>query len=310
MKAIVVKQFGSADHMAFTNIETPAPKQGEVLIKIKYTAVNPFDWKVIAIPGLGEMFGLSSPIIPGSEFSGIVEAVGANTSQFQIGAEVIGHLGNYGGALAEYIAVDENNVVRKPEGVDFKTAAALGVGGRTASLAIFDVAGLKQGQKILIHGASGGVGSMAVQLAKNKGAYVIATASSENIKLVESLGADQVIDYKTQNFYEVISDMDVVLDTIGGENQVNSFKVLKKGGFLVSIVENPSEELKAKYEVQGAIAVVDAKKERLEEIVQLVATGKIRPLVETVISIDNIKEAFELSMAGNRKGKILIAVDK
>jgi len=307
MKAIVVEKLGSMDDMKLSNIDVPRPDAGEVLVKIKYAAVNPFDWKVVAYAGMAEQFGFQAPLIPGSEFSGVVETVGTGISRFVVGDAVLGGLGAYGGAYAEYIVVNENSIVAKPDGIDFQTAAALGVGGRTASVAIFDHAGLQKGQKILVHGASGGVGSMAVQLAKNIGAYVIATASAANREMVQRLGADVVIDYQEDDFVDLVHDVDVVLDTVGGNTLLDSYKVLKKGGYLVSITAPPSEELKRKYEINGSLAVVDGNRERLEGIVKLVATNQVRPLVETVFALEDVYEAFALGLAGNRKGKILLA---
>ena len=190
--------------------------------------------------------------------------------------------------------------------LDFEQSASLPMGALTAWQAIFDTANLKSGQKILIHGASGGVGSMAVQIAKAKGAYVIGTASTSNKDFVKNLGADEFIDYSTTNFEDVVNDVDVVLDTIGADTHQRSYQVLKKGGFLVSLVQSPSEELMKQYHVQAEVMASQPNPKQLEEITELVEQGKIKTLVEKTYPLSEAKEAQKASEDGHIKGKIIL----
>ena len=192
---------------------------------------------------MGAQFGLNLPIILGTEIAGTVEETGADVKNFKAGDEVFGNVNMMrGGGYAEFVIAKETEIAEKPKNIDFENAAALPVGVLTSWKAIFTTANLQSGQKILIHGASGGVGSMAVQLAKAKGAYVFATASGKNEEFVKGLGADEFIDYTKTKFEDVVKNVDVVLDTIGGDTQTRSFGVLKKGGFLVALPAPPSAE--------------------------------------------------------------------
>ncbi len=305
MKAIVINEYGDESVLKLEEIEKPQPKDDEIFVKVKISAVNPVDWKIR--DGLGEMFGLKFPIILGCEISGTVEETGANIKKFKTGDEVFGFIAERG-AYAEYVVAKEIELSKIPENFDFENAAAIPVGALTAWQAIFIKAGLKSGQKILIHAASGGVGSMAVQLAKEKGAYVIATASGKNEEFVKDLGADKFIDYKTTKFEDVVKDVDVVFDTVGGDTQERSFQFLKKGGFLVTIVNPPSSELAEKYGVQAEMIHLVPNAEQLAEITELASDGKLKTSVEKVFPFSEIKKAHELSEAGHTRGKIVLKV--
>ena len=226
MKAVVIHKYGKSDVLEYEEIEKPAPKADEVLIEVKIAAVNPVDWKIR--DGMGEMFGMKLPFVLGCEVSGIVESAGADIENFKAGDEVFAYLSSHEGGYAEYVCAKEIETSKKPENIDFKNAASIPVGALTAWQAMFETGNLQSGQKVLIHAAAGGVGSMAVQLAKAKGAYVIGTASGKNEEFVKDLGVDEFIDYTKQKFEDVVKDVDVVLDTIGGETQERSFQVLKK----------------------------------------------------------------------------------
>lgn len=305
MKAIVINEYGDENVLKIEEIEKPQPKDNEILVKVKFSAVNPVDWKIR--DGLGEMFDLKFPIILGCEISGTVEEMGANIKKFKTGDEVFGFLAERG-AYAEYVIVKEIELSKIPENFDFENAAAIPVGALTAWQAIFDSAGLQSGQKVLIHAASGGVGSMAVQLAKEKGAYVIATASGKNEEFVKDLGADEFVDYKTTKFEDVVKDVDVVFDTVGGETQERSFQVLKKGGFLVTVVNPPSPELAEKYGVQAEMIHLVPNAEQLAEITELASAGKLKTSVEKVLPFAEIKKAHELSETGHARGKIILKI--
>ena len=306
MKAIVIHKYGDESVLKYEEIEKPQPKNGEILVKVKISAVNPVDWKIR--DGMGEMFGMKLPLVLGCEFSGTVEETGANIEHFAKGDEVFGYVAGHG-TYAEYVIAKENEISKKPANIDFENAAAIPVGALTAWQAIFDTADLQSGQKILIHAASGGVGSMAVQLAKAKGAYVIGTASGKNEQFVKDLGADEFVDYKNRKFEDEVKEVDVVFDTIGGETQERSFQVLKKGGFLVSAVNPPSPESAKKYGVKAEMVGVAPNAEQLAEITDLAENGKLKTYIETVLPFSEIVKAHGLSEAGHTRGKIVLKVE-
>jgi NADPH:quinone reductase-like Zn-dependent oxidoreductase len=305
MKAIVLHKYGSPDGLVYEDVEKPNWKADEILVGVRASAVNPVDWKIH--DGFGEMFGLKLPIILGCEIAGVVENVGANVKRFRVGDEVFGFMGLHGGC-AEFVVVKEDQIVGKPSTLDFENAAAIPVGGLTSWQAMFDVAGLKRNQRILIHAAAGGVGSIAVQLAKTRGAYVIGTGSRKNEDFVRGLGADEFIDYNNYDFATVVKNLDVVLDTVGGETQERSFSVLNAGGCLVSVVSPPSSALAEKYGVKTRMMAVHADIQQLNEIKTLVEAGKVKTHVEAVLPLSDFKKAHELSRSGRARGKIILEV--
>jgi NADPH:quinone reductase-like Zn-dependent oxidoreductase len=308
MKAIRMHDYGAIEALVYEDVAKPEPAADEVLIKVQAAGVNPVDWKIVEGFGRGWL-NHPMPHTPGCDVAGIVEAVGNEVKKFKAGDAVYAFTSlAREGAYAEYVIAKALEVAAKPAALDFINAAALPVGTLTASQAIFRLGGLLAGQKILIHAASGGVGSMAVQLAKAKGAYVIGTASGRNAEFVKSLGADEVIDYTTTKFEDVVKDVDVVFDLIGGETGQRSFAILKKGGFLVSAVQPPDENLCKEYGVRGAMVGVDPNGAKLEEITALVEAGKIKTFVEKVFPLSQAKEALNLSKQGRTRGKIVLSV--
>ena len=227
-------------------------------------------------------------------------------ARFKRGDEVYASLGLEGGGYAEYAVAKEAIVAEKPGTLDHVQAAAVPTGGITAWQALFEVAQLRAGQKVLIHGAAGGVGNFAVQFGKAKGAYVIGTASSKNQAFLGELGVDKAVDYNKTRFEDVVRDVDVVLDTIGGDTQERSFKVLKKGGILVSIVQPPSQELATKYGVRALFYGAHPSSSDLTEIAKLIDSGKVRTVVETVLPLAEARHAHELSQSGHARGKIVL----
>ncbi|MBZ4192116.1 NADP-dependent oxidoreductase [Niabella beijingensis] len=304
MKAIVLEQFGSIDNLQFKELPVPQPQAGELLIKVVFAAVNPYDRKVVEV--FGKEAGVQLPVVLGSELSGIVEATGEGVTGFKPGDAVCGNLGTFGGCYAEYAVVKQTDVVVKPAAVSFETAAAAPVAALTASKAILDEGGLKAGEKIVIHGASGGIGAMAVQLAKAAGAHVTATASGKNEARIKALGADVFIDYTTQDFTTLIKDADLVLDTVGGKTQEDSFIILKKGGRLISLVQPPSKEKAAQYEVQAKMIFGGPNAGRLEKVMQQLAEGRLKVTVEKVYVLSDAKEALLAMKNGHRTGKLLL----
>lgn len=309
MKAIVINTYGNEDVLNYIDVDRPEPKADEVLVKVHVAAVNPADWKIRN--GFGEMFGLKLPLILGGEIAGTIEEVGVEVKNFKQGDAVYGITasGGLSGGYAEYALAKAAAIAPKPESITFEESAAIPVAALTAWQAMFDVAHLSSGQRILIAGASGGVGLMAVQLAKAKGAFVIGTASGRNEQFVRDLGADEFVDYTRQPFEEVVKDMDVVFDTIGGDTLEQAFKTLKKGSFLVSAVETPSEEKAKEFDIKVAqLLFFQPSAQQLTEINRLIEAGKLKIHVETVLPLPEVKKAHQLSQSRRTHGKIVLQI--
>jgi len=308
MKAVQVHAYGGSDVLTYGEAPRPIPQAGEVLIKVHATTVNPFDCAVHTGYVSG-YFQYELPLIPGTDVSGVVEAVGAGVSTFRKGDEVYARAGVMRpGAYAEYVAAPTADVALKPASLDHVHAAAIPHVTLTAWQALFVVGELKAGQTVLIHGAAGGVGHIAVQLARLRGAKVIGTASV-NIGFLRELGVDEAINYATTPFENVVKGVDVVLDTIGGDTQERSWGVLKPGGILISTVQPPSQDAAAARGVRQAfIATAPPIAETLTEVAALVAAGKFRPEVSHVLPLREIQAAHGLLELHHTRGKIAIQV--
>ena len=310
MKAVRVHNYGGPEVLRFEDAPLPSPGPGEVLIRVHAASVNPIDMKARA-GNLKAYIPLPLPFIPGWEVSGVVEAAGADVTKFKQGDEVYarpnitrdGH-----GGYAEYVVAREAETGLKPKSIDHVRAATIPVAAVTAWRALFDTAGLEKGQKVLIHGAAGGVGRFAVQFAKWKGAHVIGTASAKNQAFLRELDVDEPIDYEKTHFEDVVHDVDVVLDTTEGEAQNRSWKVLKKGGILVSIVAPPSTDEARKHGVRSAVISAQADTWILSEIAKLIDSGKLKPVVETVLPLSEARKAHELAESGHARGKMVLKV--
>jgi NADPH:quinone reductase-like Zn-dependent oxidoreductase len=310
MKAVQVHNYGGPEVLRFEDAPRPTPASGELLIRVYAASVNAIDWKARA-GYVKDYIQLPLPFIPGWDVSGIVEAVGSGVAKFKEGDEVYARpdgTRNGKGTYAEYVVVKETEAALKPKSIDHVHAAAIPVVALTAWQALFDQAGLSKGQKILIHGAAGGVGSVAVQLAKWKGAHVIGTASGHNQAFLRELGVDEPIDYEKTRFEDVVHDVDVVLDTLGGDTLKRSWKVLRKGGILVSIVAPPSADEAAKHGVRSTFFSAHPSSSQLSEIAKLVDAGKLKPIVETVLPLFDARRAHELSETGHARGKTVLKV--
>jgi NADPH:quinone reductase-like Zn-dependent oxidoreductase len=308
MKAVVINAYGNENVLNYVDVERPEPKADEVLVKVHAAAVNPVDWKIRN--GMGEQFGLKLPLILGGDIAGTVEAMGDGVENFQQGDAVYGMtLSNFSGGYAEYAVAKVDAIAPKPESLTFEQAAAIPIAALTAWLAMFDVAHLSSGQRILITGASGGVGSMAVQLAKAKGAIVIGMASGKNEQYVRELSADEFVDYTLQPFESVVKDVDVVFDTIGSDTLERAFQTLKKGGFLVSAVETPSEEKARELGVEAAWIFCQPSAQQLASINRLIEAGKLNIHIEKVLPLTEVKKAHQLSESGRTRGKIVLQIE-
>lgn len=308
MKAVRIHEYGGPDVLELEEAPMPKPASDEVLVKVYATSVNPVDWKIRE--GMRrEKFPADLPLIPGWDVSGVIKEVGENVHQFKEDDEVYGRPDpTKDGAYAEYIAVKANQLGRKPKSIDHINAAAVPLAGLTAWQGLFDRGRLEKGQKVLIHGASGGVGTFAVQFAKWKGAYVIGTTSAANVSFVKQLGADEVIDYHNENFEDRLNNIDLVFDTIGGETQKRSIQVLKNGGRLITTLK-PEFLVEAKEKhiyLEGYTA--QSYPQQLERIADLIDNGIIQPVVSMVLSLEDARKAQQISEDGHVRGKIVIKV--
>jgi NADPH:quinone reductase-like Zn-dependent oxidoreductase len=308
MKAVSIYSYGGPSVLVYEDAPRPHPGPGEVLVRIHAAGINPIDWKVRE-GQLKAMLHYTFPLILGWDFSGVVESLGAGLTRLKLGDEVFSHSDvARDGAYAEFIVVRESEAVLKPKSIDHIHAAGLPLAGLTSWQTLFVAGGLAAGQRVLIHAAAGGVGHVAVQLAKGKGAHVIGTAAERNHAFLRELGVDQVVDYDTERFEEVVQPVDVVLDTLGGDVQARSWKVLKPGGILVSIAQPPSAEIAQAAGVRQAFVFTQPDGSQLAEIARLVEAEKLKVIVETILALSDATRAQELSQRGHTRGKIVLRV--
>ena len=308
MKAVRIHDYGGPDVLTYEEAPRPSARPGEVLIRVHATTVNPFDCAVRA-GYLHAYFNYTFPLIIGTDVSGVVEEVGEGVTGFSPGDSVYARTGVFrDGANAEYAVAFASDVAMKPQSIDHIQSAALPHVTLTAWQGLFEIANLTEGQTVLIHAAAGGVGHIATQLAKLHGAKVIGTASV-HLDFLEELGVDQAIDYNTTAFDDVVSDVDIVLDLMGGETQQRSWKVLKPGGILISTVQPPSEETALAHSVrQRMIDSAPPIGKTLTEVATLVDTGKIKPVVSTILPLSEIQKAHQLVEGRHTKGKVVLQV--
>lgn len=311
MKAVQISSYGGVDVLEIAeNVPKPSISEGQVLVEVYAASLNPFDWKVRE--GYAkEYIKLQFPATIGGDFAGIIVGLGEKVSDFKVGDEVYGQAAVFGGgtgAFAEFLAANVGKIAPKPKNIDFLQAASLPLVGVSALQAMKTHIKLKKGQKILIHGGAGGIGTIAIQLAMALGAYVATTVSTDDVEYARGLGADEVIDYETQAFEELLSGFDAVFDTVGGETTDKSFKVLKKGGIIVSMVGQPNEELAQKYGVSTLGQNTDANPERLARLSKLVEDGKIKVHIDKVFPPEQAKEAFGHLEEGRHQGKVVLKI--
>lgn len=308
MKAVRIHEYGNREVLVFEDAPMPSITSNEVLVRVIAASVNPVDWK-IREGYLKEMIPYQLPLTLGWDVSGVVTEVGTNVTRFRVGDAVYSRPDiKRNGTYAEFVAIRESEVALKPLTISHNEAASLPLAGITAWEVLITTAQLSAGQRVLIHAGSGGVGSIAIQLAKSRGAYVIATTSGKNVALVKSLGADEVIDYQTQNFTDKLRDIDVVFDTLGGDIQESSWSVLKKGGILISIVNPPSDTKAKELGVQSAFVFIEPSAYILKQLAELVEQGKLRPVIGAEFALHDIVKAHELSETGRTVGKIVLYV--
>ncbi len=309
MKAIRIHTRNVPEGLIYEDAPQPHPGEGNVLVQVYATSVMsqeptwPETWKTPA--------GVDRHLpIPCHDLSGIVAEVGAGVNDVAVGEAVYALTDPWrDGAAAEYTLAASTELAPKPHSLDFVQAAAVPLVALTAWQAFFDHAGLCAGQTVLIHGAAGGVGTFAVQFAHWAGAHVVATASARNQDLIRELGADEAIDYTATRFEDVVHDVDLVLDMIGGETVERSWGVLKKGGTLVSVFSPPSKERAAAFGVRALFFIVRPNRAELIQIGNLIDAGEVRPIIETVFPLSEARQAFERALGGHTRGKIILRVE-
>lgn len=310
MKAIVIEEYGSADQLVERDVSTPEIKESQVLVELHATSINPVDWKVRE-GYLKDNLPFQFPVILGWDAAGIVKKVGESVTGFSVGDKVFARPAtNPNGTYAEYVAVDSNLLAPMPENVSYAEAASIPLVGETAWTALVEIAKIKEGDKVLIHAGAGGVGSLAIQIAKSFGATVASTASSDNEDYLKDLGVDVFIDYKKQDFESELDDYDIVFDTMGGEIQEKSFNVLKKGGIIVSITNPPSEELAKAKEVKTGYFFLEPNGKRLAKLGELMKNNQLKATIgsQFPFSENGLREAHRLSETHHAKGKIVINI--
>lgn len=310
MQALRIHAYGGVEEFTLDHVALPAPAAGEVLVRIKAAGVNPVDWKTRKGGGVAGMLGDAFPLTLGWDVSGEVAALGAGVTGFRIGDEVYGMIRfpKPGGAYAQYATAPVDHLSLKPVSVGHVEASALPVAALTAWQALFDTADLKDGQRVLIHAAAGGVGHLAVQLAKWKGAYVVGTASRGNHDFVKSLGADEVFDYSAGRFEEELKDFDVVLDAVGPDVAARSYPVLRKGGMLVSITRSGDAEAAARFFVRQQNIMVRPDRDQLKAIAGLIDGGHLRTFIERTFPLAEAGKAHALGEIGRNRGKIVLTI--
>ncbi|TCP20970.1 NADPH:quinone reductase-like Zn-dependent oxidoreductase [Scopulibacillus darangshiensis] len=310
MKAIVINEYGDKGRLREIEFPKAIPKAKEVQIELYATSINPIDWKVREGYLQGRL-PFKFPIILGWDAAGVVSKVGTKVEKFEVGDRVFARPATTErGTYAQYVTADESLVAKMPKETAFIKAAAVPLAGLTAWQCLVDFAHIEEGDRVLIHAGAGGVGSMAIQIAKHFGAQVIATGGSNSAEIAQQLGVDQFINYQSSDFDEELEDVDIVLDTIGGKVQERSFRVLRKGGVLVSIVQPPDEGKARKHDVKAGFVWLEPNGEQLEKLAELMANGELKPQIAKVFDFgqDGLREAHELSETGHVKGKIVIKI--
>ena len=308
MKAMVVHEYGGPEVLKYEDLPRPEPKEDQILIRVIAAGVNPVDG-LIRSGKFAQFFKSKLPLIPGYDISGNVEKVGANMTRFKVGDPVYAYIGlNEGGGYAQYAVATEKEAAPKPKSLNYIEAAAVPVVAETAWQALIDTAKLSVGQTVLIHGGSGGVGTFAIQIAKARGAKVIATASTPNQELLKQLGTDVAIDYTKTRFEDLAKDVDVVLDSVGKDTLARSYGVVKKGGFIVSLVAEPEQAELDKHGIRGAPLNVEPNSDELAEISKLIDEKKIKVIISQVLPLSDAAKAQAQADTHHTRGKVVLKV--
>ena len=313
MKAIQIKKYGSNDVVEVNETASaPSLSSGKILVNIKASGVNPVDWK-IREGYMQQIMPLQFPSTLGMDFSGVVKQVEEDAhSDFKQGDEVYGQASIFSGgsgAFAELALASIDSIAHKPKTLNYLEAAALPLVGVSAWQALVEHIGLSKDKKVLVQGGAGGIGSIAIQLAKHLGAIVATTVSTNDKQFVQELGADQVIDYKTENFEDIVHDYDAVFDTVSGDTYKRSFKVLKKGsGMIVSTLEQPNSELMNQYGIKAVFLFSQVNKQRLTKLAEWVDQNNIRVNIDKTFSLDEAANALDYQKEGHPRGKLVLTI--
>ena len=310
MKAAQISTYGDPSVIEINETDKPTLKENQVLVEVHAASLNPFDSK-LREGYMKEHIPLQFPFTLGGDIAGIVTEVRDDVTSFTVGDKVYGQAGGTAGnsgALGEFTAVFAKNIAKSPSGLDFIEAASLPLVGSSAIQAINQHIALQPGQKIFIHGGAGGIGTIAIQIAKHIGAYVATTATGNAIETVKQLGADEVIDYKTNDFTEMLSGYDAVFDTVGGDDFTKSLAILKKGGIAVSMAATANEAKAKELEISAIHQSTKVTTEVLDTLRDLVENGTVKPQVSNVFPLDQVKEAFETRESGTTTGKIIVKI--
>jgi alcohol dehydrogenase len=311
MKSVQISKYGGSEVIEINqNTQSPKPSPDKILVEVKAAGINPVDWK-IREGYMQQMIQLQFPSTLGMDFSGIIKQVGEQDlpTDFKEGDEIYGQatvLNDGSGAFAEMALTNVDSVAPKPKSLSHIEAAALPLVGVSAWQSIVENMKLSEGQKILIHGGAGGIGSIAIQLAKFLRAYVATTVSGDDMEFVKKLGADEVIDYKSQTFEDLLHDYDAAFDTVGGQAYTESFKVLKRNGIILSMLEQPNKDLMEKYGVTALFLFTQVNRERLTQLGQWVDQNNIKVNVEKTFSLDEAAKALDYVKDIHPRGKIVL----
>ncbi|MBI3413484.1 MAG: NADP-dependent oxidoreductase [Candidatus Aenigmarchaeota archaeon] len=309
MRAVQINGYGGNEVVVINDVPKPALSAGKVLVEAEAAGVNPVDWK-IRQGYLQQMVKLQFPSTLGGDFSGVVVEAGEDVFNFKKGDEVYGNasvLRGASGSFADFISVGTQFIGRKPKNANHDEAAGLPLAGASA-LQATEQLNLSEGKKILIHGGSGGIGSIAIQLAKHLGAYVATTVRSDNIQFVKEMGADEVVDYTNSSFEDILHDYDAVFDTVGGETYKKSFKVLKKGGMIISMLEKPDAGLMEKFGVKASSVSTQINADTLSKLTELVEKGTIKVHVDKMFPLEQTAEALDHLQTKHPRGKVVITI--
>lgn len=309
MLAAQLTKYGGQDAIKVQEVDKPSLVAGQVLVKVHAAALNPFDWKVKE--GLVQEFiKLELPATLGGDFAGTITEIGEDVEDWQVGQSVFGQANAVGGSgsWAEFSPVKATSITLKPDSVDISEAAGASLAGISAYQAIVETIQLQPGQKILIHGGAGGIGTVAIQLAKHLGASVATTVSANDIEYVKSLGADIAIDYRTQDFSQILNGYDSVYDMVGGTTLSKSYRVLKPGGLLVSMIEKPDESAAKKHSLQASFQSSRPTPERLQAVAKLLESGAIKINVDKIFPLSQAADALEYLHVGSPRGKVIMQI--
>src|SRR6266513_2375048 len=306
MKAIVAHKYGGPEVLKLEEVPVPDPKENEILVRVIASGVNPADPLILG-GKFAKEFGTHLPLILGYDMAGVVVKTGAKVTKLNVGDPVYAYL-LWGSGWAEYCVSNETESAIKPKLLSFVDASAVPLAALTAWQALIDIGKIQSGQTVLIHGGSGGVGSFAIQIAKARGARVIATASTANQDLLKQLGADVAIDYTKQKFEEIVHDVDLVLDPVGRDTLARSYSVVKKGGIIVTLVSRCDEAELKKHEIRGASLSSHPDATELAEITKLIDDGKIKPIVSQVLPLIEAAKADAQAATHHTRGKIVLKI--